>query len=103
MVVEKRRYFFANTIAGVIHTLGIPQKVKPEMIKAIPATPAYIAWMAIKVARMDVHSAKQAEEAAKWTRRVAQAMVASGFWSEEYCRRLEQLDKEQHFNQPVAT
>lgn len=102
MVVEKRRYFFANTIAGVIHTLGIPERVKPEMIKAIPATPAYIAWMAIKVARMDVRSAKQAHEAARWTQRVAQAMVASGFWSVAHCERLQLLDKEQHYDQPVA-
>jgi hypothetical protein len=102
MVVEDRRYFFANTLAGVIATLGIPEIVRPEMVKAIPATPSYIAWMTIKVARMNVHSIAQASEAAKWAQRVAQAMVASGFWSKQHSERLWQLDKEQHFDQPVT-
>lgn len=96
-----RRYFFAHTINGVIATLGIPEKVRPKMEETVPATPAYIAWMAIKVARLDVHIASNAGEAARWVRRIAQAMVASGFWSKEDCDRLQLLDKKQNFHLPV--
>lgn len=99
--VLNRRYYFANTLAGVITRLGVPERVKPERSETSIATPEHIAWMAIKVARMDVHDPTLAPEARTWTRRIMQAMEVSGYWTREEAQTLHNLDKEQHFNLPV--
>ncbi len=96
-----RRYYFANTVAAVILQLGVPERVRPRR-KEYFADPEHIAWMAIKVARMDVHTRQESVEASAWVRRIRQAMEHAGYWSVQRSAMLYELDRAQHFHLPVA-
>lgn len=93
MAEVKRRYYFANTLQAVIATLGIPEHAQPCR-SANFLSKEHIAWMTMKVARMDVRNLEDAREVDSWVRRIYQSMEAAGYWDRAHSDALRTLDTE---------